>query len=327
MQKFLSFASTLKTVALACVIFTSLSFSSALTISPARIELTADPGSTIANEFTIINEQDAEQTFYTSVENFEAQGESGTPNFTISKEGFAGWVQVAEKITLKKNEKAKIQFSVNVPQGADAGGHFAAIFLSTVPPAAKGGEVSVGAKVGMLMLLRVSGDIKEGGGALSFALKDGSHFVTTLPVNFVYRFNNTGNDRVNPVGNVSIKNMLGLETVRLNANPATGNVLPSSTRRFDVTWGTNPPLPESASFFSHVAYEFNNFAFGFYFANLSITFGSSGSSDRSTMLFVFPWHLLLVVFVVLVMIFLFLRAGVKRYNRFIIQQARLINAK
>ncbi len=327
MQKYSLFASRLKVATFALALVASMYSASALTISPARIELNADPGTTITNEFTIINEQDAEQTFYTSVENFEAQGESGTPNFTVSKEGFAGWVTVTDKITLKKNEKVKVQFAVNVPKDADAGGHFAAIFLSTVPPATKGGEVSVGAKVGMLMLLRVSGDIKEGGGALSFALKGDGHFATRLPINFVYRFNNTGNDRVNPVGNVIIKNMLGMETIRLNANPATGNVLPNSTRRFDVVWGSEQALPESASFWSHVKYEFNNFAFGFYFANLSITFGASGSSNNSLSFFVLPWHLLVVVFAVIIAVFLFLRASLKRYNKFIIQQARLANAK
>lgn len=327
MKKNLLRMSHFKKASFACILFSTFYIAQALTISPARIELNADPGTTISNEFTVINEQEGDQTFYTSVENFEAQGESGTPNFTVSKEGFAGWVVVTDKLTLKKGEKVKVKFSVAVPKDADAGGHFAAIFLSTVPPTAKGGEVSVGAKVGMLMLLRVSGDIKEGGGALSFALKGDGHFATTLPINFVYRFNNTGNDRINPVGNVIIKNMLGMETIRLNANPATGNVLPSSTRRFDVIWGNNPPLPESASFLSHVSYEFNNFAFGLYFADLSVTFGASGASNNSLVFFVFPWHLLVVILAVLLTIFLFLRAGLRRYNKFIIQQARLANAK
>lgn len=327
MQKYLSLLKILKISTFVFITFLTVSSASALTVSPARIELNADPGTTVANEFIVINEQEGEQTFYTSVENFEAQGESGTPNFTVSKEGFAGWVTAPEKVVLKKGEKIKIQFSINVPKDADAGGHFAAIFLSTVPPSTKGGEVSVGAKVGMLMLLRVSGDIKEGGGALSFGLKENKHFATTLPIDFVYRFNNTGNDRVNPVGNIVIKNIIGMETIRLNANPATGNILPSSTRRFDITWGNNPALPASASFFSHVSYEMNNFAFGLYFADLSITFGASGSSNNSLVFFVLPWHLLIVVGIFLMILFLVLRSSLKRYNKFIIKQARLANAK
>jgi hypothetical protein len=308
-------------------LFSGVSFASALTISPARIELSGDPGASVSNDLTLINEQENEQTFYTSVENFEAQGESGAPSFSASKEGLASWVTVTDKVTLKKGERIKIPFTVHVPKDADAGGHFAAIFFSTVPPTTSGATLAVGAKVGMLMLLRVSGDIKEGGGLLSFALKEGGHFSTTLPVNFVYRFNNSGNDRVNPTGTVTIRNTFGLEAASLNANPTVGNILPASTRRFDLTWGDEAPLPDSASFLNHVSYEARNFAFGFYFANLHLTFNSSGTADSSLILFVFPWHLLSVIAIILLILFIILRSLVRRYNRYIIRQARLLNAQ
>lgn len=314
-----------KKVSFACILVSSLCFAQALTISPARIELTADPGSTTSNEFTIVNEQDSDQTYYTSVENFEAQGESGTPNFSPTKEGFASWVQVIDKVTIKKGEKIKIPFTITVPKDADAGGHFAAIFLTTTPPAVSGGEVSVGAKIGMLMLLKVSGDIKEDGGVVSFLLKNGGHFATTLPITFVYRFNNNGNDRVKPTGTTTIRNMIGFTTEELSANPTEGNVLPNSIRRFEVTWGSGEPLPASASFFSQVQYEMRNFALGLYFTNLDLTFGTKTAS-KSLYLFVLPWHLLIIVLIIAGIIFLALRTMLKRYNKFIIAQARLMNS-
>jgi hypothetical protein len=313
-------------LALACAIFSSFSFVSALTISPARLEVSADPGIISQGEFTVVNEQDADQVFYTSVENFEAQGETGTPNFTPSKEGLASWIHTAESVTLKKGEKAKIPFTIEVPKDADAGGHFAAIFLSTVPPSSKdGGQVSVGAKIGMLILLRVSGNIKEQGGVLSFALKNGSKVSTMLPVDFVYRFKNDGADRVKPVGSVSIKNMFGLEAAKLNANPTEGNILPSSIRRYENTWGQEAPLPASSSFFTFVKYEYRNFALGFYFADLDLTFGVSSEAHNSLWFVVFPWHLLVVVAILLLILFVILRLALHHYNNFIIAQARLAN--
>lgn len=314
-----------KKLSLFTVLFIAWTFSSvsALTISPARIELTADPGSSVSDTFLLINEQESEQTFYTSVENFEAQGESGTPSFTAAQEGFASWVSVEEKVTLKKGERVKVQFSVAVPKDADAGGHFAAIFVSTVPPSSKAGGVAVGAKVGMLMLLRVNGEVKEGGGVLSFSLKDKSRFVSELPVQFMYRFNNSGNDRVNPTGEIAIRNMLGITVERLNANPSVGNVLPNSTRRFDVTWGNEEPLTDSASFFAHAGYQARNFAFGFYNAKMTLTFGSASKSVNTTMLFVFPWQLMVLVTLFLIALFAALRILIKRYNTWIIKQARL----
>lgn len=300
-----------------------VALSYALTISPARLEVASDPGQTVTKEFTLVNEQDIDQVFYTSVENFEAQGESGTPNFIRSQEGLASWVSVAEKITLKKGEKVEIPFSINVPQDADTGGHFAAIFLSTVPPSTNGGDVAVGAKVGMLVLLRVNGELREGGGVLSFGLKDDSFFVTKLPVQFMYRFNNSGNDRVNPAGDIELRNTIGIKTDTINANPSVGNILPGSTRRFEVRWGDEEPLPSSALFLDHVGYEARNFAFGLYSATMNLSFGATGQSSSKIYFFVFPWHLMLVVFVSLVVVLFVLRSLIKRYNRWIIQQAQL----
>lgn len=325
MKKHLSEMTYLKKVSLVAVLLSSLYITQALTVSPARLELSADPGASVTNEFTIVNEQDSEQTYYTSVENFEAQGESGTPSFSTKKEGFASWVQVVEKVTIKKGEKVKIPFTVTVPQGADAGGHFAAIFLSTIPPATQAGEVSVGAKVGMLMLLKVNGTIKEDGGVLSFLLKNGGRVITTLPIDFVYRFNNNGNDRVKPSGTTTIKNMIGFVTEEINANPTEGNILPNSIRAFPIKWGEGEPLPASASFFSYVQYEMRNFALGLYFADLDLTFGTKTSHD-SLWFIVLPWHLLVIVLIIGIVIFAMLRYSLLRYNRFIINQARLMNA-
>lgn len=317
---------TSKTSRTACLVSLALSqaiFASALTLSPARLEIAADPGETVTKSFVLVNEQDADLVYYTSAENFEAQGESGTPNFTPSKEGLASWVSVVDKVVLKRGQKIEVPFSVKVPKDADAGGHFAAIFLSTVPPAAGGNDVAVGAKVGMLVLLRVNGELKEGGGVLSFGLKGDSKFVTKLPVQFMYRFNNSGNDRVNPVGDIEIRNTVGVKIDTINANPTVGNILPASTRRFEVRWGEEQALSESAPFFDHVGYEARNFAFGVYSATMNLTFGTTGQSSSKVYFFVFPWHLMLVVILSLVILLFILRGLIKRYNRWIIKQAQL----
>jgi hypothetical protein len=322
-----TFKKILKILALPVITFVAVGYASALTISPAKVELGANPGDIVEETFTIINEQSIEQTYYTSIENFEAQGESGTPNFTREKIGLASWVDVTEKVVIKPGEKIKIPFKVKVPQDADAGGHFAAIFLSTVPPTSGENEVSVGAKIGMLMMLRVSGDIKEEGGVLSFFLKGEKKLITTLPVDFIYRFNNNGGDRVKPTGDITVKNMIGMTTVSLNANKNEGNVLPGSIRRFEVRWGDEDAPATSASFFTFVKYEMRNFALGVYSAKLNVTFGNSGSSVKSLYLFVFPWHLMVVVLVICLVIFALLRLALKRYNAWIIKQARLASGK
>lgn len=311
----------LTTLIVSSLIMTVMS-AQALTISPARAELTADPGETISDSFVLINEQNSDQTFYTSVENFDSQGESGTPNFTASKDGFPSWVKVEETVVVKKGEKIKVPYSITVPNDADAGGHFAAIFLSTVPPSTGDGQVSVGAKVGMLVLLKVTGNVEEKGGLLSFLLKEEKTFLTNLPLTFVYRFKNDGNDRVQPIGNIVVKNIFGVESAQLDANKASGNVLPGSVRRFEIRYGDDDAPDVSKPFFDHVKFQMNHFAFGVYFADINLTFGNSSKATSSLTYFVLPWQLMIVAGFILGFIIILFTLMLKHYNKWVIKQAR-----
>lgn len=297
----------------------------ALTISPAKLELSSDPGKTISGQFTLINEQEDTKTFYSSAENFEAQGETGTPNFTPGNTGLASWVSAPAAITLKKGEQVTVPFKISVPVDADPGGHFAALFLSTAPPATEKSQVSVGAKVGVLILLRVSGEVKEGGGILNFSSQDKQRFFTSLPIHFVYRFNNGGNDRIKPEGVVQVTNTIGMKSAILNANPNQGNILPGSTRRFEVVWGPSAAESADAGFFTMVGREWNNFAFGKYTAHLDLQYGSAKKAESSYTFFVLPWHLMIVVIVLLAFVFFGLAFALKRYNRWIVRKAQGVN--
>ncbi len=299
----------------------------ALTISPARIELKADPGQIINGEFTLTNEQEDTKTFYSSAANFEAQGETGTPTFTNDAEGLASWVKLIPEVTLAKGETQKIDFTVTVPQDADAGGHFAAIFLSTSPNSASTTQVSIGAKIGVLLLLRVSGDIKESGGIIDFNTKDKSTMFTSLPINFTYRFNNTGSDRVSPMGYLFVTNIIGGETFRTPANQSQGNVLPGSTRKFDITWDKNIDdknnIPPATGFFATAGYQWRNFALGRYTAHLSLSYGENRTAaESSIVVYVIPWQLLIIILIGLIIFFFMFAIALKRYNSWIIKNAR-----
>src|SRR3989344_6620804 len=163
----------------------------ALTVSPVRMEITADPGQTVTGKLLLLNEQDGTKTFYSSFENFEPSGDSGAPRFIGAEDGLATWMQIESKVTLESGKSIDIPYSITVPKNAEPGGYFAAIFFGSQAPGVQGGgEVSIGAKIGVLVLLRVSGEVAEGGGLLEFIAKDSQRFFSTLPVAFVYRINN-----------------------------------------------------------------------------------------------------------------------------------------
>ncbi|MDB5266278.1 MAG: hypothetical protein JWN89_93 [Parcubacteria group bacterium] len=295
----------------------------ALTVSPAKIEISADPGTTVSGEFLVVNEEGGIKTFYTSSENFEAQGETGTPSFVPGEKDLASWTKVISEVTLGKGEQRKIPFTISVPNGAEAGGHFAAIFLSTIPPANSSNQVSVGSKIGILLLLRVSGPLKEGGGLLEFSTENNKHFYTSLPVLFSYRFQNSGNDRVKPNGTLKIKNSLWLTSYEGSGNPSEGNILPGSVRKFSLEWKKNETSGDPVGFMGALKNEWKNFAFGFYTAHLDLQYGSTpDTASLSTTFFVLPWHVLLIgLGILIVLLFIFSRI-VKRYNRWIIEKSR-----
>ena len=275
---------------------------------------------------TLINERDTEETYYSSFANFEAQGETGNPTFVEAKDDIGTWMSAIPSIVLPPKSSKIVQVKITVPKDADAGGHFGAIFWGTTPNKTTSESVSIGAKTGMLVLLTVNGNVSEKGGVLEFATKNSQTYYTSLPIDFYYRFQNNGSDRIKPSGNVVIKDMIGLTATRVDGNPVTGNILPKSVRRFETSWygaDGNKTDIYTNSFFDNVKKEWRNFAFGHYKAHLQLTYGTKKETTDTVFSFwVFPWQLLLVSLFVIALSFFILRAILRHYNTWVINRAK-----
>lgn len=301
----------------------------ALTVTPIRFELSGNPGETVTKEMTLINEQGDDKTFYASFANFEAQGDTGNPAFGDPVDDIGSWLRTDDSVTIPAGTSKIISFHILIPEDATPGGHFGAIFWGTSPDNVGGGQVGVTAKTGLLVLLSVNGDVKEAGGVNDFDTKDGKFWYNSLPVSFLYRFKNDGGDRIKPSGKITIRNTVYLPSARLNANPVEGNILPNSTRKFEIEWlkyarpkNAVPPNGVVASFFDTVQYQWKNFAFGLYGAHLDLSYGTKGGTAKDVVyFFVFPWQLLLIMFILLIIIFFGGRKLLKQYNRYVIRKA------
>ena len=248
-------------IALVVLGYSTSSF--AMTITPVRYEIQGDPGQTVVKEMTIINEGSTSVTYYSSFANFESQGETGSAAFVEPKDDIGTWITTDSKVELLPGEQKNISFSISIPKNAEPGGHFGVIFWGTSPEHGEDGkQLSVSAKTGLLVLLSVKGDVKEGGGLLDFLKVNNKFWYNTLPVSFIYRFKNDGGDRIKPVGKIQIRDTFFLPTKKLDANPINGNILPKSTRKFPVDWVkyTEPkdfvqPTGIIKSFFHKVGYQ------------------------------------------------------------------------
>ena len=320
----------------ALIVFSYATRVFAMTITPVRYEIQGNPGQTLVKEMTIINQDNTNVTYYSSFANFEAQGETGSAAFVEPKDDIGTWIKTESSVTLRPGEEKTVSFSVKIPDNAEPGGHFGVIFWGTSPENnSEGKQLAVSAKTGLLILLSVNGDVKEGGGLLSFSTKDSKFWYNSLPVSFTYRFRNDGGDRVKPVGLIKIRDTLFIPAKKLDANPVNGNILPSSTRKFTVDW-INYTEPEGTvqssgvvkNFFHKAIYQWRNFALGLYSAKLDIGYGSQKQNvNKTVFLFVFPWQLLICLIVLFIIIFFAGRKLIRQYNRYIIKKAHSLMKK
>lgn len=291
-----------------------LQSASALTISPVIIEQEADPGETFVGTIRIHNETANAETYYPIVRDFTASDEAGTPQF-LENEGarsIVSWVDFNRSaITVDSGDGELLVYTVHVPKGAAPGGYFGGLLLSTSPNTADQGVGAVGA-TGPLLLIRVSGNLKEKGSVTDFGVKQDSS--TSLPVNFGVRFDNAGNVQVKPQGFIRITNMFGGTSAVLPVNEQGGNVLPDSSRVFQADW-SKASLPENAS---ELAKEWNNFAFGPYTATLILNYGEGKQVASATQSFwVMPW-MLIILFVILIVVIALL---LMQYNKWVVARA------
>lgn len=297
---------------------------SALTLVPPSLEFGATAGETLRTSIKLYNEGLETVNLFTSTANFSAQDEQGTPNFDFDhpNQGLAGWITTdPTQLTLAAGERREVAVTVNVPSTAEPGGHYAAVFFGTQPPATKGGQVGVVSKVGTLVILRIEGTINEAASVKEFSIVGGKKSFVHPPVSFRLRIQNTGNVHVRPSGTIEIKNMFGGQTASLVVNPSGGAVLPDSIRQFQVDWKKDAGDPQG--FFNHLKTEWRHFGLGAYTAQATITYGSSPRTlIASTSYTLFPWHLLLVELAAAILVVWLLTFGVKRYNDMIVRRAQ-----
>lgn len=301
----------------------------AITLIPPSFEYSVNPGETITTKVKLFNETTGVLTRHASVTNFRAKDETGVPDFLPEerKEGLATWIELGlGPYTIQPGERIEIPVEIKVPADAPPGGHYATIFFSSQnpEPGTEGSQVTIGEKIGSLVLLRVEGEVRESGTIASFSTVGGQTSFSRLPIKFGLRFQNAGNVHVRPSGTVTIRNMLGGTSVELPVNTALNAALPASIRKFDdIAWEKTTNAEERGNFFQEIAREWKNFAIGPYTATASLTYGQADdkSATAATKFFVMPWRALTLSILVIVVIIWLVVLLVKRYNQWVIRRA------
>lgn len=284
-------------------------------ISPALVELNASKGKTYNINLGVTNVTGTDLVYKTSVSDFGASGETGSPHIFIDNKltpasSIITWVDTAPEFSLGSHQSRTVTAQITVPANAEPGGHYGVIRFSGTAPKLDRTGVGLSASAGVLILIRVDGLITEKADLASFytsATQSGKEtsFFENGPAYFVVRIRNVGNIHVKPVGNIEVKNMFGGVVANIPINKDKSNVLPNSIRRFDD------------------AKVNKDWMIGRYTANLTLGYGTNGQAITGTINFwVIPYKIILVALLVLVTVIYILRRIIKVYNKRIIEKAK-----
>lgn len=283
-----------------------------LQISPALVQLNGERGKSYTVELKVLNVTGSDLSFKSSVNDFAAKDETGTPSILLDETtptptSIKAWVSSIPSFTLKARETKTISAIITVPNNAAPGGHYGVIRFSGTAPELSGTGVGLSASAGTLFLVRVAGDITERIILDTFQATSNdkpSSLFEYGPITFLTRFKNVGTIHVQPKGTILIQDSFNNKVASLDVNAEKGNILPSSTRRFESTLD-------------------QKWLFGRYTATITIGYGTQGQAIvETTSFWVIPYKLILIGLALLVTALYVLRIAVKRYNKYIITQSR-----
>jgi hypothetical protein len=271
-------------------------------ISPVNLELNLAPGETSTQQVMIINRLGKTAKFNILKEDFVGSDDPEKISVFLGEES-AGitsardWVKPEiEEITLSHGDRLTLPVNITVPENAVAGSHYAALFASVTSAEESGdkaSKVQLVSRVGCLLLINVPGKNTDTGEIAEF--KSDRNFYRNGPVEFSAVFKNTGNVYQKVKGEVAIQNFLGATVARVPLKDWI--VLSQSSRRQKTEWA-------------------KKWLCGRYTARLSLFYGLGGnlSASRDVVFWAFPWHVAILAFIILIMIYYLLRYFFSRFE-------------
>jgi len=266
-------------VAVLAVFFCSTAASAqeveSIRIQPAIVEDRVDPGSRYEFRLRVTNNSDAEKVYYLGAEDIQGVDDRGAPIFTENGEPteyeLSTWIRIPqESVTVGAGQSQEVPFSVEVPQDASPGSHFAGVFFDLRPPKLRTSGASIGMRVASIVSLRIAGEVVEE--ARLRELSTDKLIYNDPMVTFNVNVENTGNVLVRPHGLIKVANMFGKEVASIRVNDSLGALFPMSQRIFTIEW------------------EDDEFAFGRYQAVVGLVYGEDGrkSITGTTSFWVLP---------------------------------------
>ena len=209
-------------------------------LSPAKINVSIDPGQEYTQTFRIGNYSGSTQKLFIFMKNFTVINEEGTPNFyeydqldeEARKFALSQWVELPyDSVEIPDKEVVEVEALIKVPADAEAGGHYGAFFVQTQAPESEGTAIGSVVQITSLMLINVPGDIEENI-VITEAFTDKSVYLDEDPtIAFTTLLKNKGSVHGIPVGAFYVSGGRGAKNKSIIYNQSQGAVLPGAPER------------------------------------------------------------------------------------------------
>lgn len=190
------------------------------------------PGKPSAAVYTVVNEGDAPADFRVRVTGLHFNGTA--PQFSGDPSPGLTVTASPQQLTLAPRTDGRVEVTMQVPDGAPAGGRYAGLIFEEVPPASQGASTVVAAQARPL-IGRVPGDTTDTGRIESFLAQR----VAVDNPSFTLRFVDTGTIHYPLDGTVTLRN--GSNVVG-TVNVPQQLVIPGESRTLEIVYAGTVPL-------------------------------------------------------------------------------------
>lgn len=281
----------------------------AITLSPPILDLNAAPGETITSAVILENEGLETIVLKSEIEAFAPSSRPGEPEFYTSKEGLVSWIRVGEElVSLPKGASKKIMLTISPPEDAKPGSYYAALFWRQGGNDVQDSGAAVSSRVGTLIFLRVEGTVIEKLEIESFYSP--KKIFSNPPVVLETKVKNSGDVHLVPKGEIIIRSFSGRQVAVLPWNEAGVRLLPGTERIISSNWN-----PDSLREFITKGLWLR------YTATARYSYGSPVKEISDFAVFWFlPWKKILIILAIAVLVIVFARWAVKKYNKWLIRK-------
>lgn len=212
-------------------------------ISPTSQEVKLNPQDSTSGTLIVINDGDTDVKYRVYATDYRVEGETYEGIFTNSGSGPAlsavSWFKLpAGTLVVKARQEQDLPYTITVPAGAAVGGHYAAVFIETIPPPNPPGSAHLNRvdRIGSLFYLAVGGGLHTDGNVLGLTVP---FLQSESPVTGTVRVQNTGNVHFQVTTSAQLSSPFGKVGKPVEAR---GEVLPSTTRLFNVALDASSPI-------------------------------------------------------------------------------------